>query len=446
MATPSSSLYLYNTRSKKAAEEKAEESSPSSDGQGGLKDFNLPDRGRTAMGPQGEHASAYVLFEELAYSSCFDETPDNALSNLIDNFSCLRLSQDEMDSLTQIAAQIYEMDTTCLVRGKRKNVTKTLRGADYLLPIKDEILKILEESGKANKELIEQARKGFERISLIGPEDRSKVKESILEFNRFKFSSLVSKLINECVFKANKIRNVSFPKEGGFNDEDKEAEVEKNREKTAKNALKTLSTLIRELDQIKELSEQEKSDFIDDVDLLKKISVWGIGQEELGGLVFLNEKIEDVLRKKGTLEKISEYINHLFFYPSIDDDKLIPCETPAEIAAWEITRQERRYNKGTQPRNNELDILYKLTTRHIVLIFNAFKGLSQGLDPETQEKIVKDFVNKLIEKQKWKKSGMDLNKFFNNLEQYAVLDYESANFYMNDSPKYKKIESKVKNT
>jgi hypothetical protein len=54
-----------------------------------------------------------------------------------------------------------------------------------------------------------------------------------------------------------------------------------------------------------------------------------------------------------------------------------------------------KYNQGTKPRNNDLEILYQLAGRHLVLAFNCFSGLG-CFHEDYQKRITDDFLQNSV--------------------------------------------------
>ena len=81
------------------------------------------------------------------------------------------------------------------------------------------------------------------------------------------------------------------------------------------------------------------------------------------------------------------------------------------------------------PRNNNVEILYHVVARHIVLIFNCFKGL-QKLSADQQESIVYHFLEKVIESQGWKNEGINAQQLRDATMLKAYINYETSHFAM----------------
>lgn len=221
-------------------------------------------------------------------------------------------------------------------------------------PVRKEMTSIMRKTKKSEK-------MGEDNIP-FDEDNIRRVKESIKMRNRELMSPLVTKMLNICLPHTNKINNVTFPTHP------EQPNPNTGKESSAKNHLRTISDDIEE----KGLSRVKKK-FVD---------------------------------------KIVQHMLELFYYPRIDN------VIKPNSAKWERIRRKRGYNKGTQPRNNNPEILFQVTARHIVLVFNCFKGLSK-LDPDIQDSIVKNFLKGIIEKQGWEKEGITLGVLKLGIAEYT---------------------------
>ena len=113
----------------------------------------------------------------------------------------------------------------------------------------------------------------------------------------------------------------------------------------------------------------------------------------------------------------------LFYYPRVAEDKLIDGSSEE----WKSIIEFKHYNKGALPRDNEVDKLYQVTARHVVLIFNCFRGLCK-LGVRVQQAIVDNFLTDLIRKKGWQSEEIELEDFNKGLVKYANISFEKANF------------------
>lgn len=196
--------------------------------------------------------------------------------------------------------------------------------------------------------------------------------------------------------------------------------------------------------------------------------------------------------KETVQDKMTRRMGQLFYYPHLDQDKVFNytiydpkdyekkekdyLEAPKykETADWAVSKEDwynvmkldlklnpikdgkkSDYNKWSKPRNNDPEVMYELTGRHLVVIFNDFKGLSSfGID--SQEEIVDDFLKKSVLKDKtviksgieltingWEghidpktQSKINLDNLNKNIRGFSEIDYESGKFRSKSSANF----------
>jgi hypothetical protein len=358
------------------------------------------DRGRTLIGPQGEHVSAYCLYEELAYMSCEGLSREAAIVAIRENFGKISLGKKGLKELEELAGSLSDEEMSSIIsREERKKLTRNLRGANYLCEIKQELIEVAKMLTIDKREFLI---KGLERIDKV---DVSKVKEALKLGNNAKLSAVVSEMLDVCIWGANKLEYVSFPIEGlGENPNTGE-------EKKAKDGLRLLSDF---LEKNEDVLEDKKS-------IAKLNKVWGISGEMLEA-VSASSSLDELLSDEKFIQ-ISDYMAKLFYYPRVAEDKLIDGSSEE----WKSIIEFKHYNKGALPRDNEVDKLYQVTARHVVLIFNCFRGLCK-LGVRVQQAIVDNFLTDLIRKKGWQSEEIELEDFNKGLVKYANISFEKANF------------------
>lgn len=421
-------------------------------------------RGRTEVGPQVEHASAYVLFEELIYSALEDTKIKNGPQNLVNLFSCLPLSQTTIQEIQEKSQSAKEAITT----EERKAATRSIRGSNYLANQSEYLTTLLQERLKGDcdeeeKQKIDQSLKGLERISTI---DVASVKDALKLANRANFSSVVVDIMDDCIFGANKMPYASLPNEGV------PPNPNTGRERTAKDNLKFLSDFLiniskaNHLTQSEETEDQAKAAVIrdeiqHDQKMIKKLKdVWGLKSEDIQSLITGETNPNAIF--DNVADKISEYVGHLFYYPRLDPTQMHEYEIDGVRSKWAVSEQEwnkvmakdaaskaasktPKYNQGTKPRNNDPEILYQLVGRHLVLAFNCFSGLG-CFSVRQQESITDSFLqNSILEANGWnneivevvekkrKNVPIDTRYLGREVAKHATLNYQEQNFYTKDS-------------
>jgi hypothetical protein len=374
------------------------------------------DRGRTVIGPQGEHVSAYCLYEELAYISCEGLSREEAIVAIRENFGKISLGKKGLKELEELACSLSDEEMSSIIsREDRKKLTRNLRGSNYLCEAKDELGDIAKTLPSDKQDIIVN---GLERIEHI--EYIDKIKEAIKLSNRAILSDVISGMLDICIWGSNKLEYVSFPEEGlGKNPNTGE-------EKKAKDGLRLLSDFLEDVSDVLcgKVEKTEEDSLFNKKTKQKLAKEWGITKERIGELLSGKIQLDDILDNEA-FGNISNYMGKLFYYPRVAEDKLIDGSSEE----WGSIIESKHYNKGALPRDNAVDKLYQVTARHVVLIFNCFRGLCK-LSVRTQQAIVDSFLNDLIEKEGWKEKGVELESFRENLKQYALTDYEHKQFVM----------------
>ena len=423
-------------------------------------------RGRTEVGPQVEHASAYVLFEELIYSNLEGVKISNAPKALAEVFECFPLSKKTIEKMKEKAQNAKETIT----RDERKDLTRSIRGTNYLAEHTDFLKALLQEKlsslgddHQEEEEKIAQCLEGLVRISKV---DVLSVKDAMKLANRANFSSVVADIMDGCIFGANKMIYASLPNEGV------PTNPNTGKERTAKDNLRFLSEFLLEVkkanclfDSVEEKDKAKAAkirlDLEQDKNTIKKLEeVWNIKKETAQDLINGTIEPDDIF--DDVAEKISEHVGQLFYYPKIDSSKMHEYEIDGKKAKWAVSEEEwqkvterKKYNKGAKPRNNDPEILYQLAGRHLVLIFNCFRGLG-CFGVRNQKQITDNFLqNSVLDEQGWdlehgkssssalvSHSRMGLKPLEVGVENHATLDHQRGIFYASDSTRSQQEKTK----
>ncbi len=421
--------------------------------------IGTPDqRGRTEVGPQVEHASAYVLFEELLYAALEGERFATAPKTLAESFACLPLPEKAIKEISEKAEKVEE---EFVPRDERKKTTRTLRGVNDVVDDKDFMQAMLEEKRDSiNSTLIEKqkAQKLLAALEKLEKTDPPHIKEAIMLANRSKFASAIAPIIDDCIFGANKMPYASLPIEGV------DPNPNTGKERTAKNNLKLLSDFLLEIEEANNLKQdsdpekqqkwQEKIEELkQDTSMLRDLNkTWGIDNSQANDLIEAKADADSIFG--AVRQKILEHVGELFYYPRLT--KTYEYSIDGDTKKWAVSKEDwdkviesKKYNKGTNPRSNDHEILGQLAGRHLVLIFNCFKGLST-FSPDNQARITQNFIEKSVlddngwkdekintshkkSKTKQKDIMMDSPYLENKIEMHAILDYRNCIFYTKGS-------------
>ena len=358
----------------------------------------FPDSGRTAAGPQAEHACAYILFEELPISAVRGKKRSEAPEAIVSVFKCLPLSEGAMQQIT-------------LATGEE--AMKGFYGKD-------------------------QKRENYGKVrNVFTDEEFEKHKHAIKRSNHSIISEIGGKVRDICLFGANKMPYASFPTE--LKDGEKTQNPNTGNEQSAKDNLKLLSNFIEDITS-QDQAKREK--ILGNQKLLANLnSKWSIGIETIRQLCEGTQSIDDIFDL--VQKKISQHVGELFYYERIDPDKLLDKES----LEWQQIKQ-RKYNQAAEPRNNDPEIMYELAGRHLVLVMNCFKGL-QRFDEDNKEEIVNKFLKQsVLEHGKWEEveiegKHLNLEKLREEVEDRSVLDVQRDNYFTMNSERGKQIQQPI---
>lgn len=343
----------------------------------------------TLMGSkQGEHVSAYVLYEELILSILQDTNAKGMINSLKEGVSCIASGFDEEQEkkLRESQGKFFEVVGSNVPRKKRQFIADAIKS-----------------HCKKNKELAANLG-GYEAI-------KKENDDAVRNSNRANLIEVIEQIVEVVLRASNKMQYVSFPKQGGLATPSRD-------EKTLKNDLRALNDylfkLYRHEDVIDHTTKEVVNDAVNsDADFSNTLKRRKVERGyKYAGYSFASQKkqkkqdlvntIEEVIlsiQDRNTfIKEVADKIKLLFWYPMVDDDFLI------EPSQWEEEAHKCHYNVGTQFRDNDLETLYYVAARHIVLIFNCYKGLTY-LPEEMQEAIVDKFLEYVLDKPSLGKSG-----------------------------------------
>jgi hypothetical protein len=394
-------------------------------------------RGRTEVGPQVEHASAYALFEELIISSLEGQKISDVPNILHNILGCLPISEAAMNTIKEEAMR----ERLIVTDEDRKKATRSVRGTNYLVKHNDTLKSLIAKMDDVDKKI--ELERGLERIEEIDP---LTIKSAIKSSNILHMSGAVAKIIDICLNGTNKMKYASMSNEG----------VPENpntgNEKAAKDNLRLLSDFLEDIADIQSSSERDKQLKQSEISQDKKrITLlgekWGIDKQTIDNLIDGKAKVDDVFKK--VKSQISNHMGQLFYYPRLDPENLHEYKIDGIPGKWAVSKEEwnevmaqdekskqegkkPKYNKGTKPRNNDPEIMYELTGRHIILCFNCFRGLSR-FDKRNQQIITENFLqNCVLDGQGWVEE-IHLESLQDEIGSYAEINYSGREFFAKNS-------------
>lgn len=388
------------------------------------------ERGRTAIGPQVEHATARVVYSRMVDQIIDRTTISKTRDALRKAFSHLPISSDALGEMGNVVDEAE--GRISIFKAERENIKKLKGRTD--LPFNPDLV---------NEVMVEGIKAMNAKTAAI--------------------------LIDYAVFAANKMPYANFPTEGV------PSNPNTGSEQTAKNRLGLLSDVIESVATIRDLSEktdersqrklQEEQDRFREYFSPKRQGNlrehWGITGEWVDDLLEKRMEIDDLFT--ATLQdKIANHVGQLFYYPRLTNPH-VNTVIDGVLGDWAVTQEEwdktmardedsvakrkaPKYNSGTLPRNNDPEIMYDVAGRHLVATFNAFRGLSR-FGRENQEAIVDGFLEKSVLEnsglninQGWEglvdpitERGIDLDNTRFEIKNVTTLDHENRIFAAKES-------------
>ncbi len=308
-------------------------------------------------------------------------------------------------------------------RNMRKDLTATLRFAEEN---KEKILKSIENL-KADDPLkkITLATLGFSG-------HREEFKSDLKDGSLAKYAEEIKELSEFFLEMIQQEEKTSYPSKGRMNKD----KAEGARIKETIHALSAVNMLYRVIDILKseEVDDEEKNNLI--TDFIEKL------QENLGDIKLGFNKIyrnigktkDEAAKSTDTLSKnLGERINEAQELLKEVDDLLIPYANTISDLFINLLDLHRELNfaKNNKTRTETKDVedLYNLTSRHIVVMFTAFNSIAKHFDEKTNELIIENFLELVIKKQGWKdcpELGKTEEQQLNNLREKVNLRIEKS--------------------
>lgn len=279
------------------------------------------DRPRTAIGLQGDHVTAYGLFKEYI-RQVSEKDSTNALIEIIETLKLLRKALDKY-----VYAFSEEMDEVV-----EKELEKQER------EISEAIQQLISEAYGIGKNVITNDEINITINSLQGTKLQDKILIGLTGYNQSRFDKLQSQADNIFLSIRNRLKYVSFPREGSESPPPGEpARVTK-------------------------------------------------------AIELLREYNKNPIQIKGNkdLDKIVDAVKDLSWYPKVSENKLIDLQKSKK--EWNEIKKRKRYLAGTKPRTNDLDILYHVTALHIDTIASCFPVLRES---QYYDRFIQGFVEKV---------------------------------------------------
>ena len=311
----------------------------------GTKTATLGDRGRTASGPQVEHALAYVVYESIAKKAISGQKISEAAGKIMEAFAAFPISEQAMeemgDRMTEITQEAMRFRTA-----KR--------------------------SLKAQKE---------DNPNFLPEDDYNASHDALKIAARAEYARMISSAMDTCLLGANKMPNVSYPTEGV------DPNPNTGKEKEAKNNLLLLNSFLG-----RAVQTQDGTDLLGDSEFIKTLEKkWGISEEQVNS-IFVGSETEDfdLEDQLGDIilpvvqAQLTKHMGELFYYPSLQQTYRYPIKVKSgreefviekdwavsrdewcDVMKIDPTTEERikgktpKYNKGTLPRSNDLDEMIK---------------------------------------------------------------------------------------
>ncbi len=318
--------------------------------------LRISGRPPTHMGAQGDHASAYYLIQNVAHAIIAKK---NLAEATLSAFSLLDRLQAKFEAdITMLQEKISANNALNIITPEiyLQQVTELIARSHEFTALIDQTKEKIgkQQSNNSDEQSLENILKGlFELAKNNQPfkntylnkdytledaqEETLKKLATATEVVKTKqLEKDIISIIKGYLTIRNKLPYTAFPTEGNLPPPPGEG----SRIKTAANQLKVLAEV---------LEEQKDSNGIDHTDYA---------------------------------QKISRQMFELFWYPKIPKKKLITMDK------WDAIKGS--YNKGTKPRDNDLETLYEVTANHIDLVFTCYPEFTNPREFTNQ--IVENFV------------------------------------------------------
>jgi hypothetical protein len=274
-------------------------------------------RGRTDVGPQVEHPSAYVLFEQLAYSSIEGKKVSEIPQNLANNFGSLPLKQESIERMQTLSGEAKELVPVEV----RKIATRQIRGGNHILVAKDYLRELINNTRSKIDDsnqvrYLDEIDKGLNRIT--SEIDTHPIRQAIRLGNRANLAPVVKEIMDDCVFGANKMKYASLPTEGV------PPNPNTGQEQHAKNDLLLLSDFIQDARSVVDLNASENDQLmqtlpedlrvLDDIKTLETLQKkWNISSKAI-------ERLLDTSTGKSFPERLDQLLQvKVDGVPKLDD-------------------------------------------------------------------------------------------------------------------------------
>jgi len=325
------------------------------------------ERPRTDIGPQGDHVTAYALFKEFILQLPKDQ-PKELISRAISMV-------DGHDYSNQVYWQKFQSamsqeEQNVFLDRKERTSNKIAELTHY---IRDEIPEQIKEctSLEDNKTIIQALKASNLSEKLV-----NQTQDAILKRNQSIWDAIATHLENRILMIRNQQKYASFPKEGNLRPPSGEG-----------------ARVRQALAQLRVYSNAMAS--------------------------YSSSSSSSSTSTRPNAQEVARCIKHLFWYPPIPKRYLIDIKTPEGSKEWQEICQNRNYNIGTLPRNNELSILPFVTATHLDTVLSCFTNFNQaGFDIQLR----KEFADLVIAD--WKLSPEQAATFQQNMNQFRD-DYSS---------------------
>jgi len=300
---------------------------------------NLPDdRGRTRIGPQAEHAIAYVVFETILKRAIAGQKMSKASRIVHDTFSSFLIDSASMEKIEEIF-KLYSNEADRF--RKTKNYFKNNAGN-------------------------------------IPDEHVNTTKEALKIAARLKYAKMIEASLDTCIFGSNKMANLSYPDDGV------PPNPNTGKERAAKDDLMILNEFLERLYKNLEQEKTGNEDILNQRYFLNKLKdKWDISEDTVSAIMksareemqnrqrlgkspniksILRQELAKNLNIDAISNEIIDRMSKLFYYPSIDGVKAYEIDGVTEN--WAVSQKtwaskSQKYNKGTLPRSNNLEEMYK---------------------------------------------------------------------------------------
>lgn len=377
-----------------------------------------PKTNLTSKEGQGDHVTAYITFLEIIYAAIEHEAIKDVPDILCRSAEAFLPTEEHAELAKIIEARVAAIQDSTIPRERRKGITASFRSLNQFnqaiedSDIKREFFQFLYD--KLDKKVVDRFSQALKALD-FEEEELEKTKHALKRDYTMKMTSLIIELGKFVIQKINQSSDISFPKSRAklpLATQNSNLSAGPN-EKTSVEALRAFNKLVEILCE----GDSHHQDllieqFKDNKKLMNGLKTTaGVKRFALDIAKMSNGEIK-AIDLNGLTKQAGIFMQGLFDY-KVDREMKI---------------------------DEQIETLFRVSARHIVFIFSAFKHLKK-MDVSHKERIVDSYLESVLIYQGWKKveffekstgkvEQLGLSTFKEKLKRYAVLDFENNKIHV----------------